>query len=73
MAISNRATTGIPATKALAHILSNPEHAATIIRELKDLGFIIIPEPYRKPARRGKVINDDPWIGKSHAARLCGG
>jgi hypothetical protein len=51
--------------------------ARRVVQELGDLGFVIIPQPYTKPgprARRGNANNfDDPWIGKSHSTRLCGG
>lgn len=79
MSASNKVRTGEPACRALGHVLRQGKTAHTasgIVQELYDLGFIIVPQPYQKPeprARRGKVITDDPWIGKSHSARLCGG
>jgi hypothetical protein len=36
-------------------------------------GYIIVPKPYQKPARRGNDVTPDPWIGKSHTANLIGG
>lgn len=89
MTASNRAKTGQPATNALAHVMKDvlagvygqrkedwiAGDARRIVKELHDLGFVIIPEPHAKPARRGNEKNrfDDPWIGKSHTATLVGG
>lgn len=75
--ISNRAKTGEPAMRALKACLPEKVNAAGIVRELKDLGYIIIPLPYTKPARRGNEVDKerpyDPWIGTSHSARLLAG
>lgn len=62
-------------SRGATHIASD---ARRIVDELEDLGYIIIARPYTKPARRGKdiakaIAEHDPWIGKSHSARLCGG
>lgn len=89
MPTSNRAKTGLPATNALAHVMKDvlagvygqrkedwiKGDARRIVKELADLGFVIIPQPYTKPARRGNEVNQfsDPWIGKSHTASLVGG
>jgi hypothetical protein len=75
MSTSNRAKTGEPAMRALKACLPEKVNAAGIVRELSDLGYIIIPKAYTKPARRGNEVQKpyDPWIGKSHSARLLHG
>jgi len=83
MVASNRARTSERATSALHAAMKTATTATGVVRELADLGYIIVPKPYDKPARRGREIADeearkriaehDPWIGKSHSARLCGG
>lgn len=80
MGVSNRACTGHHAVAALrAALQSRATDAAGYARELDRLGFIIVPKPYQKPARRGNAVDKrrlkdiDPWIGKSHTANLIGG
>jgi hypothetical protein len=82
MTVSNRAKTGEPAMRALKMsvdaVLANTAtriNIARVARELDDLGYIIIPKPYTKPARRGNEVKDigEIWIGKSHSSVLAGG
>jgi hypothetical protein len=89
MSVSNRAMTGDPAKAALHAAIvkwtdgGDAGTARKIVAELRDLGFIIVPSPHSKPARRGReraeaearkrIAAADPWIGKSHSANLCGG
>jgi hypothetical protein len=61
--------------RALKLCLPEKVSATRIARELSDLGYIIIPKPYTKPARRGNEVKAAPeiWIGKSHSAVIAGG
>jgi hypothetical protein len=78
--ISNRSTTGIEAEEAIRQFFLTKAFthgsARQLVRWLDDAGYIVVPKPYTKPARRGndkKISVDSPWIGKSHSARLVGG
>ena len=76
MAVSNRARTGERATKALAECLPpSTRNVNKIVQDLYDLGYIIVPKLYDKPARRGNEAVKPPeiWIGKSHSKVLAGG
>lgn len=73
MPVSNRASTGHNAVEALRQALqSHATDAAGYARELDKRGYLIVPKPYQKPARRGNEAAS-PWIGKSHTANLVGG
>jgi len=88
MPVSNRGKTGQPARSALRSALEKFTDCGSripglLVQELDDLGYVIVPKAYSKPARRGwevadeeakkRIAEHDPWIGKSHSARLCGG
>lgn len=82
---SNRAQTGLEARHVVMRFLqedrgldpgetaSEAKMAARLIKALDDAGYVISPVPYKKPARRGNAAPVDPWIGKSHSARLVSG
>lgn len=82
---SNRAKTGLEARHIVMRFLqedrgidpgetaSHAKMAARLVRALEDAHYVIAPRKYEKPARRGNSAPKDPWIGKSHSARLIDG
>ena len=73
MGVSNRACTGHHAKAALTKVFSTCSTPRAVAEALDREGYIIVPKPYQKPARRGNDVKPDPWIGKSHTANLIGG
>lgn len=83
MPSSNRTSTGQGAKEKLreyfgTNLKTTPYQVAALIQYLDNEGFIIVPKPYKAPARRGNsrkppVYTGPDMIGKSHTARLTGG
>lgn len=70
--LSNRTQTGDAALAILADLLTRGLDARRFSERLHTAGFIVVPLPYHKPARRGKYTGP-AMIGQSHTARLVGG
>lgn len=77
---SNRTHTGQGATEKVREFFHGRDirdTAAHFTKWLDNEGFIIVPKPYKAPARRGNskppAYTGPELIGKSHTARLVGG
>lgn len=73
--LSNRTQTGDAALTTLADLLTRGLDARRFSERLHTAGFVVVPLPYHKPARRGnrpKPYTGPAMIGTSHSAKLAG-
>lgn len=73
--LSNKTQTGTEALTTLQRLLGDDISARRLCEKLYTAGYIVVPLPYRKPARRGntpKPYTGPAMIGMSHTAKLVG-